>query len=321
MKRTTVVIPNYNGKIFIRECLSSLLRQTEEEYEIIVVDNGSTDESLVILKEEFPKIKTILLNENTGFSHAVNVGIKEANSKYVLLLNNDTVVDKNFVKVLSDTIEKDQKIFSVSARMVDMKNQNVLDGAGDLYCALGWAFARGKGKSTNAFENQARIFSACAGAAIYRKEILDKIGAFDEEHFAYLEDLDLGYRAGIYGYKNMYQPNAIVFHAGSAVSGSRHNAFKVNLSARNNVYLLYKNMPLLQYLINLPFLLLGFLVKWMFFVSKKLGWTYVRGTARGVKLSFSKKGRKHKVAFQAKHLKNYVWIQLQLWKNMFLRLK
>lgn len=321
MKRTTVVIPNYNGKMFLRECLCSVLKQTEEEYDVLVVDNASTDGSISIMEEEFPHIQTILLKENTGFSNAVNLGIKEAKTKYVLLLNNDTVVAPDFIKSLSDTMEKDEKVFSVSAKMIDMRNQNVLDGAGDLYSALGWAYARGKGKPRDSFDKEERIFSSCAGAAIYRKKILDEIGLFDVKHFAYLEDMDLGYRAGIYGYKNIFQPKAIVYHAGSAVSGSRHNAFKVDLSARNNVYLLHKNMPVLQYIINLPLLILGFLVKWFFFITKGLGLVYLKGTLRGFKLSYSKEGRKHHVPFRLKHLNNYAWIQVQLWINIFLRLK
>jgi GT2 family glycosyltransferase len=266
------------------------------------------------------EIKLIPLLTNTGFSKAVNLGISEAKTEYIILLNNDTVVDGNFIQELTNTIEKRKDIFSVSAKMINMNQNDRLDGAGDLYCAFGWGFARGKGKPVHSFNKEGNVFSACAGAAIYRSSILKEIGCFDEEHFAYLEDCDLGYRAQIYGYKNRYQPDAKVFHAGSAVSGSRYNTFKVLLSAQNNVYLLHKNMPIIQYIINLPFLLIGFLIKWVFFISKNLGREFIRGTANGIKLSYSKKGKIHKVSFQMKHLKNYVWIQFQLWKNIFLRL-
>ncbi len=319
MKRTTIVIPNYNGISFLKDCLSSIMEQTEEEYDVIIVDNGSSDGSVSYIETKYPEIKSISLETNTGFSNAVNVGMQEAKTAYVILLNNDTVVDKDFVRQLTNSIEKETTIFSVSAKMIEMKQKDKLDGAGDLYCALGWAFARGKGKSVDLYRNEERIFSACAGAAIYRCSILKEIGYFDVEHFAYLEDLDLGYRAQIYGYQNKYQPNAKVWHAGSAVSGSKHNAFKVLLSAQNNVYLIYKNMPIIQYLINLPLLWIGFFIKWIFFVNKNLGREYICGTAKGLKLSFSKKGKIHKVPFEWRHLKNYVKIQLQLWKNIFLR--
>ena len=320
MKRSTVVIPNYNGISFLKDCLASVMDQSEEEYDVIVVDNGSADGSIEFLKKEYPEIVTILLQTNTGFSKAVNIGIYEAKTPYIVLLNNDTVVDRHFIQELTDTIEKKKTIFSVSAKMINMNQKDKLDGAGDLYCALGWGFARGKGKSSHSFLKEGNVFSACAGAAIYRSSILKEIGCFDEEHFAYLEDMDLGYRAQIHGYMNRYQPDAIVFHAGSAVSGSRHNAFKVLLSAQNNVYLLYKNMPLVQYILNLPLLLIGFLIKWIFFIYKNLGCEFIRGTTNGIKLSLSKKGKVHKVPFHIKHLKNYVRIQFQLWGNVFLRL-
>lgn len=113
--------------------------------------------------------------------------------------------------------------------MVSMCQPQYLDGAGDYYCALGWAFARGKDQDRNRFGEPDRTFSACAGAALYRKSLLEEIGLFDEEHFAYLEDVDVGYRGNIYGYPSRYAPSAVVFHAGSGVSGSRHNKFKVEL--------------------------------------------------------------------------------------------
>ena len=143
---------------------------------------------------------------------------------------------------------KERNCFSMEAKMIQMREPEKLDGAGDYYCLLGWAFARGKDQPVEKYQKCDRIFSACAGAAIYRKELLEKIGLFDEAHFAYLEDVDVGYRANLYGYRNLFAPDAAVYHAGSAVSGSRHNPFKVELTARNNLYLIYKNMPPLQLL-------------------------------------------------------------------------
>lgn len=161
--------------------------------------------------------------------------------------------------------------FSTSAKMLSMKEPEIIDDAGDFYCALGWAFARGKGMDSGRYTEPSKIFAACGGAAIYRRDVFAKIGYFDENHFAYLEDIDIGYRARIFGYQNGYCPEAIVYHAGSGASGSRYNAFKVDLSSRNSIYLIYKNMPLLQLILNLPFLLLGFLVKTLFFIKRDLG--------------------------------------------------
>ena len=129
-------------------------------------------------------------------------------------------------------MEREKELFSVSARMVDMRNPEIMDGAGDLYSALGWAYAIGKGKPAPYYGKPRKLFSACAGAAIYRKSALELTGDFDVSHFAYLEDVDIGYRARILGFSNAYEPSAVVLHAGSATSGSRYNEFKVFYSAR-----------------------------------------------------------------------------------------
>lgn len=319
MIKTTVVIPNYNGIKYIDNCLASLYKGAAVP-EIIVVDNHSQDGSPELVKEKYPEVRLITFTENKGFSAAVNEGIKQADTKYVLLLNNDTVADGRMVTELEKALEKNPGAFSAAAKMINLHAPDKLDGAGDFYCALGWAFARGKDKNTDSFNRPGRIFSSCAGAALYRRKIFDNIGYFDENHFAYLEDIDLGYRANIYGYPNIYVPEAEVLHAGSAVSGSRHNTFKVRLSARNSVYLIYKNMPLFQVLLNLPFLMAGYLIKWFFFTLKGMGGVYLEGVMKGLKLSFSEKGRKNKVRFSTGNLKNYIWIQGQLWLNMLRRI-
>ena len=314
--KSTVVIPNYNGVEYLKECICSLMEQKNKDFAICVVDNGSKDESVLWLKENFPSVQIIELKENTGFCHAVNVGIKACKTKYVILLNNDTVVLTDFVAYLEKAMEKEKNTFSVSAKMLDMHNPSLLDGAGDLYCALGWAYARGKGReAVKYYTEREEIFSACGGAVIYKKDILEEIGYFDENHFAYLEDCDLGYRAQIFGYRNYYTPKAVVYHAGSGVSGSRHNEFKVNLSSRNSIYLIYKNMPVIQQVLNLPFLIPGFLVKYLFFLKKGLGHTYSKGLWKGIKLSISEEGRKRKVSFSWSRLLNYFRIQGKLWIN------
>ena len=152
---------------------------------------------------------------------------------------------------------------------------------------------------------------------MYRRKILEEIGLFDDVHFAYLEDVDLGYRANIMGYKNLVCPDALVWHKGSAVSGSRHNAFKVSLSAQNSVLLAVKNMPFLQYLCNLPFLLLGVLIKFGFFLLKGLGGAYLKGIFKGIGLSFSKKERKKHVKFRFKNMGRYFYIQMWLFGALF----
>lgn len=312
----TIIIPNYNGHAFLQDCLEALKPQMSDKVHVLVVDNGSTDESVPFL-QSYEGIETLFLPENTGFCGAVNAGIRASQTKYVILLNNDTKVLPGYVDSLVAAMEQDEQIFSGSARMLQMHAPEWIDDAGDEYCALGWAFARGKGKPAGQYENQVEVFAACGGAGIYRREVFDKIGCFDERHFAYLEDIDIGYRAGIYGYRNVYVPGAQVLHVGSGFSGSRHNAFKVKLSSRNSVYLSWKNMPGVQLILNAPFLVLGCLVKYLFFVRKGLGKEYRSGIAEGIRMCRNPENRKCKVGGLRRHFKAYCRIQILLWKNMF----
>ena len=323
MCKITVVIPNYNGIRFLKDCLDSVFAQVSDtpEYEVLVVDNGSTDGSLEMLRESYPQIRVEALSENTGFCHAVNLGLHLSVTPYVILLNNDTKVKPEFIKNLCYAIESKPDAFSVSAKMLMWDDPELLDDAGDRYCVFGWAYARGKGKPAQRYSVPCEIFAACAGAAVYRKSVLEEIGYFDEEHFAYMEDLDIGYRARIYGYRSYYEPSAEVIHYGSASSGSRYNEWKTSLASANNIYVAGKNMPLLQWIWNLPFLLLGFLVKFFFFCGKGMGKAYIKGLGRGFKRLFSSAGRAHKVRFRLKHLGNYLAIQWQLYVNAFRFLK
>ena len=162
---TTIIIPNYNGLKFMDECIRSLNAQTYPNFRTLVVDNGSTDGSVEWLKEH--QIDTIFLPENTGFSGAVNVGIKAADTPYVLLLNNDVRVDEYFVAEMVRAIGQSERIFSVSSRMIQMYHPDRLDDAGDMYSLLGWAYQRGVGRDLTHYRRSSRVFSACAGASIY----------------------------------------------------------------------------------------------------------------------------------------------------------
>ena len=317
MQEVSVVIPNFNGMAYLDGVLSSLERQTIRNFEVILVDNGSTDGSCAFVSAEYPWVHMIQLPENYGFSRAVNEGIHAARSPYVLLLNNDTEAEPDFLEEMVAALRRHKKAFSCQAKMIQLHDHDKMDDAGNYYCALGWSFARGRGKDIHAYETEDRIFSACAGAAIYRKKILEKIGYFDEEHFAYLEDTDIGYRARIYGYENWYAPDAVVYHVGSGTSGSRYNHFKTRYSSRNNIYLIYKNMPLIQIILNLPFLAAGFLIKFLFFAVKGMGKEYAAGIKNGFSISMKNK----KVPFRMKHLPNYCKIQLELWINIVRRFR
>lgn len=292
--------------------MQALDKQTSREFEVLVVDNGSADGSDAWLKEH--QIPAIYLAENTGFSGAVNVGIAAAKTPYVILLNNDTEPEPEYVEMLIQAIEKSPRIFSVSPKMIQMYHKDLMDDAGDMYSLLGWAYQRGVGQSADKYNRPCHIFSACAGAAIYRRAVFDEIGLFDEMHFAYLEDIDVGYRAKIAGYYNRYEPKAVVYHVGSGTSGSKYNSFKVRLAARNNVYLNYKNMPLPQMIINALPIFAGMVLKYGFFKKRGFEKEYLEGIAEGVRTAKNCK----KVPYRSRDLKNYLAIEWELLMGTFL---
>lgn len=354
MPRVSVIIPNYQGENYIKACLASLLEQKFQDFCIRIVENGSTDRSRKEIgiflsengyvydssdentrKEEtdltelwqdgswkrfqsksHPDIFYLGLSKNTGFCQGVNLGIRDASEEYLFLLNNDTEAEKGCIGALVSFMDRHKDAFSAGAKMVSLKEPHLADDCGDYYNALGYAFAAGKGKESSRYNKVKQVFSACGGAAVYRRQILRKIGLLDENHFAYLEDVDLGYRARIQGFINYFVPDAIVRHAGSAVSGSRHNPFKVRLSSRNSMYLIYKNQPLIQLLINLPFLFAGVVIKALFFAKKGMGSIYLKGIGSGIRFCFTKEARKHKIPFRTQNLKNYLKIQWELWINL-----
>ena len=307
-EKVTVIIPNYNGKHFMEACLSSLEKQTYHAYKILVVDNASSDGSIEFMQKNYPDIELIALDQNYGFSKAVNVGILHSTTPYVLLLNNDTTVDPHFLEEMVAAIRTSPRNFSVSSKMIQMYHPDLIDSAGDFYTILGWGFGRGKDHSVQKYNTPDETFTACAGAAIYRRKVFDKIGLFDENHFAYLEDIDVGYRAKIYGYRNIYCPTAKVYHVGSGTSGSKYNSFKVRLAARNNLYLNYKNMPLLQLAVNSLPIALGMAVKYGFFKKLGFGADYLDGVKEG--LATLKNCRR--VPYRREHLKNYLQIEGEL---------
>ncbi len=309
--RVSVVVPNYNGIAFVERCFKALIKDAPKA-ELLLVDNGSTDGSRELTARRFPQVRIIALKENYGFCRAANEGMKAASSPYVILLNNDTEVLPGFTKALVSALQLEPRAFSAGAKMIQLHHPEKIDDAGNFYCALGWAFARGKDKSVEYYEEPDEIFAACGGAVIYRKAVFERIGYLDENHFAYLEDIDLGWRAKTAGWKNIYAPEAKVLHVGSGTSGSRYNEFKVSLSSRNSIYLAYKNMPALQLFINLPFLLAGFGIKYLFFVKKGFGKTHRKGLKEGLLMC----RREKKVKFCWKNLPCYGKIQLELWMNI-----
>lgn len=310
MTNLTVIIPHYNGKHYLKECLDSIKNQGIS-LEVIIVDNGSQDRSQEYIKESYSEFTLIENRENLGFAVAVNQGISASKGDYIFLLNNDVKLGPKCIDNLIKCLEEDEKIFSAASCMMQYEDKSKLDDAGDEYTLLGWTKKVGEGKSPQKYPEKRDIFSSCAGAALYRRSILEEIRCFDERFFAYMEDVDLGYRARIQGYRNVYCPEAVVYHHGSRTTGSRYNQFKIRLAARNNIYVPYKNMPWPQLLLNSPFLILGFLAKYLFFSKKKQGKYYLDGVKEGL----NSLDKIQKVRYQRENLVNYLKIEWTLIKN------
>lgn len=335
--KAAVIIPNYNGLKFMDPCMSALDKQTYRDFRVIVVDNGSVDGSEGLLKkyEDEGRASVIYLPVNTGFSGAVNAGISAAlqdGAEYIVLLNNDTEAEPDYLMKMIELMESpgNEKAAAVSPLMISMADHSVIDSAGDGYALCGWAFQRGVGRKTglHKFSCAKQVFSACAGAALYRAEALkaiaghdtsaagaddagkDRVWFFDPMHFAYLEDLDVSMRLRTLGYTILYAPEARVYHFGSGTSGSKYNDFKVRLAARNNVWLNYKNMPLLMLLMNLPFIMAGVIVKQLFFIRRGFGKQYFNGFCEGIKKLPAV--RSHKVRFRTENFGNYVSMEIRM---------
>lgn len=317
--KVSVVTPNYNGEKFLKAFFESLNNDSEFIGEVIIIDNGSSDNSKDYINSntfDFP-VKLIENSQNLGFAPAVNQGISHAKHEYIFSLNNDTEVKEGSIKHMVDLISSSEDIFSVQAKMLQFNNKDLIDDAGDEYNLLAWTKKTGENHNSNEFIQVKEIFSSCAGAALYKKSLLEELGMFDDNFFAYMEDVDLAIRAKINGYHNLLCPQAVVYHIGSATSGSRYNEFKVKLAARNNVWVVYKNIPIPLKIINFIFLFLGFLIKYLFFVKKGFGSIYLAGIKEGL----SSRDKVTKTQFKSKNIKNYLKIEYRLIINMFKFLK
>ena len=314
--KASIVIPNLNGAGWLRDSIESVWAQTEQDFELIIVDNGSTDESLAVAESYVGRERyTLVKNDhNTGFSYAVNQGIRLAKGEYVVLFNNDAFAEPDWLAQLIAMAETDPKIFAVQSLMIRHFERDICDDAGDYVTLFGWACKRGDGMRASRYTKSGRIFSACGGASLYRKSILDEIGLFDELFFAYFEDVDISWRANSLGYKNMLCADAKCYHICGATTGAvRYNEFKSVQSGRNSILLPYKNMPLLMFLLNLPFLVPGYLLKILVFGLRGFWTPYLKGA----KEAFAAMPKIEKPKFRLKNLPNYVLIELWLAADVF----
>jgi GT2 family glycosyltransferase len=241
--RITAVVPNWNGEKWLPGCLESLHAQQRRPDDVIVVDNGSTDGSLELLRAEWPEVKVVSLGRNTGFAVAANRGVREAaGAGAVALLNTDVELAPDWLRRLEEALEASGGSAAVACKMVDLADPGRLDDAGDVLRRDGVCEQRGRFRvDDGTFDEAGEVFGACAGAALYRRDAFCAVGGFDERFFSYLEDVDLALRLRLAGWKCLYVP-AVARHAGG---GSSHQlAAPVGFwVARNTLLLVGKAFP------------------------------------------------------------------------------
>ena len=253
MVETTIIIINWNGLIHLKDCLPSLKKQSYADYELIVVDNASTDGSMAYVKKLFPNAKIIQLQKNIGFAKPNNIAFREAKGKYVLTLNNDIVLKKDFLQKLVAFLKRQcDSVYAVNPKVLYFYDREKINTIGIKLVKNGSGIHMGKNDNFADHNDILDIFGVSAGCALYRKDLIDKIGyLFDETYFAYLEDVDLSIRAHLQNYTAKFYPNAVCFHKHSATS-MKFPYFKFYLMERNRFRNLIKYYPW-RYVLLEPF--------------------------------------------------------------------
>ena len=266
MEQISIIIPNLNGLKHLEYCIPSIYSQKREidgkgnrlEYDLIVVDNGSIDDSVKFLEKNYPEVTIIKFGKNTGFAPAVNAGIKYSMQHFpgniILLLNNDIELKDDFLAQAVKTFHQYPDCGIAAVKMMNFTERNKFDDTGNFITKKGGtSYPRGNGViDTGQFDRSEYIFGACAGAAFYKEDVFSTIGIFDEKFFAYLEDIDVAFRAQLAGIKCVYQPKAVCYHqrGGSTISTFK---FQMRLNERNIVWVRFKNYPLFLYIMYQPF--------------------------------------------------------------------
>jgi GT2 family glycosyltransferase len=253
-----VVIPNWNGRRWLAQCLAALGAQTRPPAQTIVVDNGSHDGSLEYLRSEHSQVEVVSLSTNTGFAHAANLGLHAARCEYVALVNTDVVLAADWLERTVAALEADPGVASVACKMLDLADRSLVYDAGDVLRRDGVCEQRGRfTRDDGRFDVPGEVFGACAGAALYRRSAVLALGGFDERYFAYLEDVDLALRLRLAGWRCRYEP-AVALHAGEGSSAALPGGH-LRLVQRNTILLLAKTFP----------------VRWAPFVLyRQLGWAW-----------------------------------------------
>lgn len=240
----SIIIVNWNGLAHLPDCLDSLADQTFRDFEVILVDNGSVDDSVSFMRERYPWVKLVLLDENMGFATGNNRGLDCAQGDYIVTLNNDTLAEPDWLEALVRTAEAHPGAGMVGCRICSSADPDIVDSIGMGICLDGMSRGRFRNRrwSSLCLRDEEKILFPSACAALYKRAMIDEIGFFDDDFFAYAEDSDLGLRGRLAGWEALLATRAVVYHKYSQSSGS-FSTFKVYLVERNHYWVVLKNFP------------------------------------------------------------------------------
>jgi GT2 family glycosyltransferase len=250
--RVTAVVLTYNGRELLEQMLPTLLAQRYEDFEVVVVDDGSHDGTVAHLREHWPQVRVLANPANVGVAASLNRGVLAARGEYVALLNNDIELEPGWLAALVQALEAHPRAAAATGKLLDFHHRERFEAAGDFMRWSGMSGHYGQGERVgSACEQPTAVFSPCAGAALYRRAAFTDVGLFDEDFFAYLEDVDWGFRAQLAGYTARYEPAAVAYHMGGATTGRQANRFTA-LLRRNSALVVLKDYPAAALLRHLP---------------------------------------------------------------------
>jgi GT2 family glycosyltransferase len=306
--RACVVIPNWNGIDTLRDCLDSLQNQSMKHH-VIVIDNGSVDESVSLIEKDYPEVELIKHTKNKGFAGGVNPGFKRAiemGLTYAATLNNDAVADRMWLEKLTAYLDEHSDAGIATCKLLT-SDGNRIDSTGDYYTVWGLPYPRGRNENDiDKYDQQTEIFAASGGASLYRVSTLEEIGLFDEDFFAYYEDVDLSFRAQLAGWKVGFVPGAICYHQIGATS-SKIKGFATYQTMKNLPLLLHKNVPK-KYIFKVGWRFT--LAHALFFgraVSRGQVWVAIKGDAVGTYLLFTGFKKRKAIQRSRKVSNEYIW--------------
>ncbi len=264
------IVVSWNSNEILERCIAHLLAQTVSFARILIIDNGSQPPPVL---PEGCLAELIALGFNSGFARANNLAVTEvAECDWVALVNPDAFLDENWLEIMLESVARSPNVACFASKLMQDKDRRFLDGLGDAYHFSGLCWRVGHGRAEQGADcTEREVFSACAAAALYRRDAFVEIGGFDESFFCYVEDVDLGFRFRLAGYSTVLVPKARAFHMGSATSGGQRSSFALYHGHRNVVWCYVKNMPTFLFWLFLPAHFLGNLAAICFYVQRGMG--------------------------------------------------